>query len=464
MDNYLITVKYEDIFRPCIYNSFVCLAGQFINEYSEDFPFNYKVPDSVISRMGGQDEALQQCLLIMIGPLMGLDDPMWVCHEELKVILEFQAKLSDKVSKATYKSYDFVADHYLNGKVTEGQVILKQTGLTFMQGKTSAELKEKFIIDWKDIEPYGMALFQKEEIAWKPSYTTEKPKSDSCLKVIKNSPDAKGENDFFCIKFSKSDVDREIHVEPSQAAFMAIMYADKLNMKLQSIAVPASLKKMSENPSELDIDAKELLAIKSEIRIQYLKERHQMINNYKMGQITKQELEEALENKKGQIINSVCANFQVCIKAVQYCIDNKTLPLSGFREKYAMDLQNPFHRTMPKENIKISLPVAGGLGEQVVKAAANVMGINNFFAEKTKNNGDNGLTRANIVKAFNTIKNIRVAYHQYMSTDEMNGACNNKAPTQVSLRRKLSFLNYGSDVDIFFSYLSYIRDFETVKK
>jgi hypothetical protein len=111
-------MRYEFLDVPCLNRSFVCTHGQFMKEYKPLFPeIDYSTPKEVLEIFGDSAEASAKCLLILLNPIMSVSDAAWLCHKDLKTLLEIQVKISHIIYDANMKSYDFVTD-YIQSKKT----------------------------------------------------------------------------------------------------------------------------------------------------------------------------------------------------------------------------------------------------------------------------------------------------------------------------------------------------------
>lgn len=455
-------MRYSDLDLPCINRSFMCLHTQFMKEFKTIYPeINYNVPNEVLEKFGEPFKASEQCLVVPLNPLNDIKEAVWICHPDIKVVLNFQLKVTKEIFDANEESFDFVAQ-YVTGKnkLTDGVVTIDKDKIVFNDMNKSTMLQS----DWKDIDPYANAMYLKEELDWKGDAAT-KPDSGRCLKLFRVSEVTSNNPDIFCINYMKNDMSLNPQISLVQGKYAADMYSDDINIRLQKVAIQQSLMALQKETKKVDIDSKILFPIKMEIRRIYFFERHVIINGVKLGQIMRGEIAGKLEEVKIKTIDSVCAGIELCKNAINFSIDKGLLPLSGKREKFAMDLQNPFNSKMPKINIRINLPKADGLGQKLVTAAAQMIGANSYFAEVLPESpSGQAPNNISIKKAFNTFKSLRES-KTYLAVTELGTSCKSSERNQSSeIRRKVSFLTMSGDNDVFFDYLGYIRDFQLSKQ
>ena len=87
---------------------------------------------------------------------------------------------------------------------------------------------------------------------------------------------------------------------------------------------------------------------------------------------------------------------------------------------------------------------------------------NNYYAEKTLETSAGAIPNFfTVKKAYNTLDSLRDKVKTYKEVKELMNFCrpDNKSGMR-NIKRKISFLAYASDNDIFFEYLGFIRDFQ----
>jgi len=455
-------MRYEFLDVACVNRSFLCTVTQFNKEYKPLYPeINYSIPKEVLENFGDPAKASDQCLLILLNPIMNLNEAAWLCHPDIKIILDYQVKISKIIYDFNMKSYDFVADYIQNKSVIiKGIMTLNNEKFIFNDHNKKMVLSAA----WKDVEPYAYSLYLKEEIEWKGTGT--RPESQRCLRFYRKSEIKNKNPDYFCAYFHRNDITRRVLMKSAQGRFAAEMYTNKINIRLHAVTVKANLLQLAKmNQKSLEVDAKILFALKMEVRRMYFVMRHGFINLVKAGLLKKIDLNLKLADAKAKSIEKVCAGNELCKKAMNFSIDKGYLPLKGKREKFAMDLQNPFNSRMPKLNIKIDLPKTGSMGKAIMSAVAKMKGTKNYFAEKIPESPAGQVPNMTAIrKAFNTVFALREK-REYKSMSQVSSSCKaGERNASNNIRRKISLLWYAGDNDVFFEYLGFIRDFQLTKK
>ena len=138
---------------------------------------NYSIPSEVSEKITDQAKISNQCLTLFIGPPIGVKDALWICHEELSKILEFQEKLTTSIKYSNNLSYDFVADYIKKGTSTHGIVTIDKERLNL------SDLSHKLImsVEFKDFELYASTLYLKEDFEFTED-ASKKPNPERCFK------------------------------------------------------------------------------------------------------------------------------------------------------------------------------------------------------------------------------------------------------------------------------------------
>jgi hypothetical protein len=472
-------MRYEFLDTPCMNKAYVCTHSQFAKEFKSLFPeIDYSIPKEVLQIFGDPSKASENCLLVLMNPVMKVQDAAWICHMELKVVLELQSNLSKLIFDANQKSYDFVAD-YISGKSTviKGVMTLNKDKFLFN------DMHKKLILsaEWKDVEPYASALYLKEEIEWKGQ--GDKPDSQRCIKFFRKSELNNSNPDYFCAYYQRNDITRKFLLQLAQGRFAAELYANKINIRIQEVTVKTNLLELAKmKKTSLEVDSKLLFPLKIQVRKFYFLKRHDLVNQVKLGQLKKSDLKQKLQENKIWAIEKVCGGIELCKNALKFCVDKEMLPLRGIREKFAWDPQNPYHRLMPKSNIKIDMPKEGSIGQAILSAVAKMKGAGNYFAEKaglvSKGKDIKSIliekipesapgeipNVTSLKKAFNTVVALREKKEYKTFLDSVSSCKSSIRNSSNDIRRKISFLQFAGDNDVFFEYLGFIRDFQLTKK
>lgn len=272
--------------------------------------------------------------------------------------------------------------------------------------------------------------------------------------------------DVFCIHFIKSDVTLKMKLEPFQARLAAEWYANKINIRLQNVWYVHALNKLREtDPKKLEIDAAILFPLKIAIRQIYFRVRRHYINEVRIGNIKKMDFALKLECLKKKIIDKVCGDIEICKKAMHYCIDKGHLSLRGKRERFTWDLTNPYHSLLGKVNIRINLPPDDSKGKKYLDIVTKIKSSYSYYAEKSMESSPGQVPNFfTIRKAYNTIEAMRDKNKSYKDIKGILSFCKADVKSDIrNIKRKISFLAYAGDNDIFFEYLGFIRDFQFAK-
>ncbi len=334
-----------------------------------------------------------------------------------------------------------------------------------------------------------MALYLKEDLPWK-LVDILKPEEARCLKFQRRADEFINQPDYFCIYFERDDIMGRSVINLIQARYLAEMYTNKINLKLQSKALFKSLQLMNSSsnklsgfdinmPADIDVDSEVLAPIKNQIRNDYFITRYELMFNVKKGKLSPSEFERQIQKSKEKIINSVCASIEVCKKAVKVSLDNGLLPLRGSRERFAMDIQNPYNNLMPNNKMRITLPRGDGVGKKLIEQVNDLLNVRNNEGNSNSNIDIEGNLQGSdrfggsdmseesdgilgeipnpniLVKAFNTFKILREPMKLYSRVEELSQNCRARR-NRNNLKRKISVLGYIGHNDTFFKYLGKI--------
>jgi len=428
------------------------------------FPeIDYTMPSEVLEKLMDPAKISTQCLNIFLGPPTNLGEAMWICSEDLKSILDFQEKISSIIRFNNNASYDFVADYIRNGQEQiNGIVSVDKEKLNF------SDMSHKLLlsIEFKDFELYATTLYLKEDIEWKGE-PSKKPDPARCLKLLQTSQVANKNPDIFCVFFQRSDITMKMTLKGFQARMAVELYANKINIRMQAVHVALTNSNLATfNPKKLEIDAKILFSLKIQVRMVYFRVRRHYINQVREGILTKTSFAYKLEFLKKKVVNKVCNDLDICKRALLYCIDKGYLSLRGKRERFAWDLMNPYHRLMGKINIRIAIPAEESRGKRILNVVTKIKKTFDYYAEKVSETAQGQIPNFyTIRKAYNSIIVMRDITKVYKKFDELTLFCKADVKSaSLNIKRKISFLSYAGDNDIFFEYLGFIRDFQFTKK
>ena len=457
---YLFTARYDTLDLPCLYQSSLCTYSEFAKEYKPMYPeINYNIPKEVQEKLQDTDKISNQCLTLFIGPPTLMIEALWICSENLAAIIEMKEKVSAIIRRNNESGYEFVADYIQGGsKATPGIVNVGKETINFTDMQNKLLLTEKLI----NLELYAMTLYLKEDIDWKGD-AKKKPDPARCLKVMRTKEVPNKNPDIFCIQFVRSDVTLKMKFTPFQARLAAEFYSNKINIRMQNIATKEALDQLKKlSPKKLEIDAKMLFPLKILVRQIYFRVRRHYINEVRIGQLKKMEFATKLECLKKKVVIKVCEDIEICNKALNYCIDKGYLSLRGKRERFTWDLMNPYHKLMGKTNIRINLPKENSKGKKILNIVTKLKKSFNYYAEKTLETGPGSIPNFfTVKKAYNTLEGMRDKNKTYKNVNQLMNFCKPDVKSGMrSIKRKISFLAYAGDNDIFFEYLGFIRDFQ----
>lgn len=409
---------------------------------------------------------------------MVMTEAAWLCHEDLKQVYIFQDKLSQTIRENNSKRFDFFIDYIKNGNQRIPGVVSLTTSKRFL----FTTLKNRVLIDMElnDVKPYALSLYLKEELPWTGSIV-EKPENSRCFKITRK-PNAENFNpnnifsnsnsssntdsEYFCVFYGKSDVKMKYDLNVIQARYQAEMYSNKINLRIQEKALNDSIEKLMKLSGDADVDSDLLIPIKTQVRNEYFVLRHKLLCFVHLDKMKKEEFEKNLSKAKEKIINSVCRSIEICKKAMMLSKDNGLLPLKGIRERFAMDIQNPFNSLIPKTSLRVELPRGGSVGKKLLDQVAklkngknlnsNLYGIDNMIPESGPGEIPNVTA---LKKAFNTIVIIRDYNNKrFTRLEQMNQYCRlNSRNNAFNLKRKVALLQYFGSSDNFMEYLGDIR-------
>lgn len=418
---------------------------------------------------------------------MVMTEAAWLCHEDLKQVYIFQDKLSQIIRENNSKRYDFFIDYVPSSTFSERipGIATLTTSKKFIFTSIS---NNKIILesDLSEIKPYALSLYLKEELPWNGEFK-QKPENSRCFKFerksennnnyfinnfsnnhFNNQHNYNNNADYFCVFYARNDVKMKYDLNIMQARYQAEMYANKINLRLQEKALNDSLEKMHKlsKDNSVDVDSDILLPIKTQVRNEYFILRHKLLCFVKLEKMKKEDFEKHLAKAKEKIINSVCKGIEICKKATMLIKDNGLLPLKGTRERFAMDVQNPFNSLIPKTSLRVELPQGGSIGKKLLDEVAklknskslnsNLFGVDNLIPESGPGEIPNVTA---LKKAFNTIVTIRdYNKKKFNRVEQMNQYCRlNARNNAFDLKRKVALLQYLGDNDNFLEYLGDIR-------
>lgn len=368
-------------------------------------------------------------------------------------MLIFQEKLSEKVRQSN-REYDFFI-HYVkdSSKLIPGVLEYTEEAVKFITMQREVLME----ILYENILPYSLALYAKEDLRWNGALP-DKPEAARCFKFERRK--SKNEPEIFCVFYSRSDIGMRSLLNLVEARWAADMYAIKLNIRLQRKLLNLALRELSRlKTPTMDFEDSMLVPIKNQIRNEYFQARHQLVNYVKLGKLDRSKFNGEIEKLKRNLTFKVCNSITVCVKAIEYSLEKGLLPLSGTRERFSMDLQNPYNSLMPKTFLRIPLPNGGELGKKLMEKMLSLKGGKIPVEGIPESMNGEIPNLSSIKKAFNTMAFLRDRTVRFFSIEQMQNNCRSSVRHNSNhLRRKVALLPYMGNKDVFFKFFGSVRD------
>jgi hypothetical protein len=436
---------------------------------------SYEIPKEVLEKFGDETKVSDQCLVLPLGPISKVDQAAWICHENKKDLFRIQKNLSKDIFNNFLKNYEFNVNYIQNQKeVFKGKMYLTSDDWSFKKGDEVIAAAT-----WVETQPFASSVYMKESIKW--AGTGPKPEEDRCFKIYRKKEVINKNPDFFCVYLGQEDMSDEISdskiannnkinpedlkaKELAKSKFTAQIYTNKINIRLQEAAVKDSINKMAALPtSTINVDSDIINPIKTKVRDEYLKSRHELLNEDKIKSMTPVQISKNLDDLKKKNIKDVCKGIEICVSAMNYSVDKGLLPLSGEREKFSMDKENPYNNIAPKINVNINIPDKDSPGRKAIDEVAKLKGAKEYFAEENAEGKGPLPTFDDIKRAYNTLSNLK-ENKKYFKIDEIKKGCKaNERNNITNIRRRISFMMYSGENDIFFDYFGYLREYQFKK-
>ena len=470
---YIYTINTPDIELPCINRSYVCTYQELVSEYAKYFPeVNFTVPPEIIKFFGDRNSMVNSCLVLTAGPALVLDNANWLCHQDQNYLKKIQSKISKLVRNSLFSNdIELFVRNITPTNSEDGILKLESDEVKFINQQQNIVFKKLYT----ELIGNSVALYLKESL---PSeYDKSIDDSSRCIKITElSSKNAQ----YFCILYAKTDRSMQTKITVVESRWYALFYADYFNSKSQTSYAKYSLIQIakssyssssssssyssesssysSSKSAILEVDHTLLVSIKSQVRKNYLIERHQLIQMYKEQKITKTEFLMRLEEKKSEIIEASCNGIDLCKRSLYYCVDKGLLPLSGSREKFAMDEQNPYNDKQASMRLAVKSVVMGE-GRNLVNKAAAAKGSISYWAEVLPAAAVGEVPNmTNIKQAFNTMASMKDK-RKYKSIAEFSENCRKSIKNKSnSIKRKIHLLNLATTIDPFLDYLGMVHD------
>jgi hypothetical protein len=452
--SYIYTINTADINLPCMNRSYVCLYQEFLGEYLKLFPeINYAVPKEIVQFFGDRNKMMDKCIVLTDGPAINLEFANWICHPDSKYIKTIQDLLSTKVRATTKdESMDLFVRMAYQGSTADGILRLESDKVKFVNLQKAILYEKKFI----QLNLAAVSLYLKEDLPADLKGVIDD--GSRCFKITELSPEL---NRYFCVLYSKTDQAMQRILTIVESRWYALFYSDDFTRKSTKVQASYSLSIISKSSSSsLEIDHSLLIAIKNQVRNEYLIGRHQIMEKYKANEMSKTQTMSMLRALKQKTIDAACNGIEVCKKALIYCADKGLLPLSGNKEKFAMDAQNPYANKLPSQRLAVS-SVVSGKGMSMVSQAAAKKGSAEYWAQHLPA-ASKGETPnfTNIKQAMNTFASIKANTNtKFSDINDFGNYCRQSVKTNSNnIKRKVALLNLVPKIDPYLQYLGYVHD------
>lgn len=468
--NYIIKYQYNQIHTPCLNRSYVCSYKEF---KLENFPFypeiDYSIPEKIIKYFVNKEKAINNCLLLLIDPILSMSQALWICHDNLLEVILLQEKLSNIYIYKSNDNYDFFI-HYVKDQSTLYPGVLEvQYNKIQFYGLNKKKLIE---IPFDSIEPYVISMYMKDKLPWKSNFQ-DKPEDGRCIRINviinKNNSEYSNYNEsnnlttenlkkiteYFCVIYGRNDLNMKRYLNVIESRWAAEMYANKINKKMQEILLIKSFNKLNKyNKTDsnnnlinnVSIENSIIIPLKNELLNKFYFEKYKLNTKYRLGTINSIVYQQSLVNTKSKVITEVCKGIDYCIKILNSQIDNGEIVLNLHKNRFSIDNQNPYQSLLPKTYIKLNNSNASELGKKLVDMISNPLSdykniietIDNIIIEETPN-------YESIIKSVILFKFLRQQNKRINSIEELGYNCKfNSRIGSNNIKKKLYILlNFG---------------------
>lgn len=449
--NYINSYKINKIFTPCINKSMLCSHKQFMKEYQNAFPnIDFGIPKIIKDYFNNINKASENCVLLIENSFLNLSEVIWVCHDNFTTILSFQLELSNNV-ELDQTNQEYFA-HYIYNKSSKvpGVLQLNENKILFI----NKNRKKLVDIDYTNVEPYAFTLYLKEKLPW-TGLIVDSPEDSRCFKI----KEVTGGSHYFCLFYGRYDLATRKIISVLEAQWLSEMYITKINNKVQNILVKKNIQEIYKlNTPFTGLDDKLMLPIRNQVRKDFLVGKFEIINLVKSGIMLKKDYDNELKSLKNRVIKKDCNNIFICIKAIEFYIENDLLSLTQKNSKIAMDQENPFNSLMPKTYLKIPFPNAGIIGKELIEklVALKPGKIKNVYTQVQNNTY---LSKKKLLQAFNTFTFLRSSQSNNNSIEYLKSRCLISQRINAShLKRKVALLMWMGNSDPFLANLESMKN------
>ena len=112
----------------------------------------------------------------------------------------------------------------------------------------------------------------------------------------------------------------------------------------------------------------------------------------------------------------------------------------------------------------INVPNKDSPGKKAVDEVSKIKGSKEYFAEKLPQGKGGVPIHDDIKKAYNTLLGLKEQSKKYEDMKDVKKSCKADERNKIShVRRRISFMMFSGDNDIFFEYFGYLRDYQFKK-
>lgn len=445
--NYLFTQLYYQIQLPCMGKSVVCKYGDILREYKAEYPqINWDLPKPILQSLG-EEKAKTQCLVVTYDSFDKVSDNIFICHMNPEVVNEIQTKLSDLVREVYQKNTELFMEHLPNldvrGRVS-GLLRLDQDSLKFIGLENK---KVIFEMPYLKIEPFPFNYYKKEPF---PIKDEEKAYDKRCIKI--SVKDNATEFKVVCVFYSPGDFTKKEELVDFRSRWLAEFYTHKINQRVLPAIQQDSLEKLANIGDSLEVESNLLTPVIFNFRDKFLAKANEVRARYKAEKSKDpMKLADELKKVKEETIKTSCNEVVICMRALNYKIENGLLPLGDKNTKFSFSMDNPYMSLYPNRNIKVD-NINDGLGKSLVQEVSRLKGTENYFAEELKLAPGGVPDFKDIIGALQVFKNLRKPGLKTVNLAKFK-SCSNKDGIGYQIDRKLALLPLMTDKDFLFNFL-----------
>ena len=202
------------------------------------------------------------------------------------------------------------------------------------------------------VKGYCLPLYQREKLPWEGD-PEAKPLEEKCFK-IDHIVDSETVTEYLCSYYSRNDVLRKYPLINVQSRLAVELWVAKINLKILQINVKRAQDELIKGIKNT-IDDNILMPLKLQIRKDYLLERHFDVVKVGLGLMNKDDLIKKLPSIRNSIIDKLCVGSVICKNAINFSIEKGFLPLQASRNKFSLDVENPYFSLAPSISLKVNV-------------------------------------------------------------------------------------------------------------